>query len=74
MSERTRANTDEEGRTVTDVTKESGGPRESAKTPGVDAAAESGYRPGDQVTEEMMESTPVDQTHGDRGGAPEDER
>lgn len=70
MSERTRADTNDE-RTVTDVGKE--GWTESDKAEAVDADAESGYRPGDQVTEDMMETSPVDQTAGDRGGAPRDE-
>lgn len=73
MSERTRADTNDR-RTTTDVSKESEGWTESDKAESVDPQAESGYRPGDQVTEEMMETSPVDQTPGDRGGAPEEER
>lgn len=71
MSERTRADTNDE-RTTTDVSKESEGWTESDKSEAVDAAAESGYRPGDQVTEDMMETMPVDQSP-EGGGPPEED-
>ncbi|HVM00727.1 MAG TPA: hypothetical protein VM324_15670 [Egibacteraceae bacterium] len=59
MSERTRANTNAEGRTRTDVEKEPGEWVEPALDENEDLVGDSGSRPrGDQVTKEMADTMP----------------
>lgn len=68
MNERTRASSNEEGRTRTDISKESGEWAEPAVDETMDRDALSGSHPdGDQVTEEMADKAPWDSDKDDFG-------
>lgn len=68
MNERTRATTNAEGRTRTDITKEPGEWVEPAVDESMDKDALSGSRVGDQVSDEMADKGPSESNKDDFAG------